>query len=107
MQYSRGLEWRTRGNQTVGAFEIDAITECHAIQRIHFCRQKSSGGTIENAAAIHKIRGVGRVLPKRILRDIRRQRVEPRAHSIAACGKSGEVSPKDVVLIITTAGAGR
>jgi hypothetical protein len=61
------LKGELAGTKTVGAFEIDAITECHAIQRVHFCGKKTGGGTIENAAAIHEIGGVGRVLPKRIL----------------------------------------
>ena len=107
MQYRRGLEWRTGGNQAVGAFEIDAITKCHAIQRVHFRGKESGGGTIENAAAIHEIGRVGRVLPKRILRDIRRQGVEPRAVSVTAGGKTGEISPMDIVLIVTAGGAGR
>ena len=91
----------------VGAFEIDAITEGHAIQRIHFGRQQSGGGTIENAAAIHKVGGVGGVLPQRLLRDKRRQRVKPDAHAIAAGSKNGEVGPMDVVLVVTAGRTGR
>ena len=107
MEYHRGLEGRTGGDQAVGAFEIDAITEGHAIERVHFCGQEGGGGTIENAAAIHEIGGVGGVLPKRLLRDIRRQGIEPGAVSVAAGVENGEVSPMDIVLVVTAGGAGR
>jgi len=44
MSDGSGFEGRTGGNQAVGAFEIDAITECHAIQRVHFPRKDRSNG---------------------------------------------------------------
>ena len=92
-----GLEGRTGGNHAVGAFEIDAITKSHAVQRVHsICGMETGSGTSENVVAIHEVGGVGRVLPKRILRDIGWQGVEPRAVSIAAGVEKSEVRPMDI-----------
>ena len=105
--YDRGgLEHRADGDRAVGAFEINAITEGHAVQWIHFRRQETGGETVKNAAAIHEIGGIGRVLPKGFLRDIGWQGVEPRAVSITAGGETGQVRPVDIVLVVTAGSAG-
>src|SRR5580700_2300477 len=106
MAYGSGLEGRTGWNKTVGAFEVDAITEGHAVQRIDFVGKEEGGRTSENTASLHEIRGVGRVLPKGWLRDIRWQDVEPSGESVALGGKDGEIGPMNIVLIVTGGGFG-
>jgi len=100
MQYHRGLERRTGRRRAIGPFEINAIAEGHAIERVHFSGQECGGGAIENAAAIQEIGGVDRILPQRLLRNVGRQGVEPGALAVTTSGKSREVGPMDVVLVV-------
>jgi hypothetical protein len=58
MRHHRGLEGGTGGNQAVGAFEIDAITEGHAIQRVHFAGRKRAVGQLKMLRPFTKLVGL-------------------------------------------------